>query len=270
MYLALIRCQTVWGWGFEANRFSELPQTVLYLVANSRGQRARSPGRWAAAIICQFKKLMREELNKNVLRGEPRERERRGEGEREGERKSSRPPFFPTQPSSPDVYGLYKLLRARRMSPTLMWAAAREPRRTVTLPLSFSLSPSLSLSVCLDSLVAYPSRHTTAGKQNYCYSQKSLSHDRRARPRKRIHILFPKIVVSILFYSRIYFIDLLKKCLYVVYSPYSHTPPPSPPSPSAPPPMCCVLLDPASRHLRFSCSALFPAHVVSNRPTWVR
>lgn len=45
-----------------------------------------------------------------MLRGEKR-------GASEDSRSPARPPFSPTQPSSPDVYGLYKLSRARECPP---------------------------------------------------------------------------------------------------------------------------------------------------------
>lgn len=45
-----------------------------------------------------------------MLRGEKR-------GASEDQRSPARPPFSPTQPSSPDVYGLYKLSRARECPP---------------------------------------------------------------------------------------------------------------------------------------------------------
>lgn len=74
---------------------------------------------------------MQGERNKNVVK--------RGKGERGS---PPRPPrrlrFFLTQPSNPDVYGLYKLLRARECPP--LWSSSAEPR-LITFPFpSFSLS----------------------------------------------------------------------------------------------------------------------------------
>lgn len=58
---------------------------------------------------------MQGELNKNVVK--------RGKGER-GSPPSPPTSFFLTQPSNPDVYGLYKLLRARECPP--LWSSSAE------------------------------------------------------------------------------------------------------------------------------------------------
>lgn len=77
---------------------------------------------------------MQGELNKNVVRGE---RER-----------ALQTSFFPTQPSSPDVYGLYKLLRARECPP--LWSEQQQCRSPdLSLSHSLSLSRSLFLSLSL-------------------------------------------------------------------------------------------------------------------------
>ncbi len=103
--------------------------------------------------------------NKNVVRRGRRERESKRARERERER-ALQTSFFPTQPSSPDVYGLYKLLRARECPP--LWSEQQQCRSPdLSLPLSLSLllclSLSFFLSVCLDSLTVNPSRHTSSG-----------------------------------------------------------------------------------------------------------
>lgn len=94
-------------------------------------------------------------LNKNVVRGGRGEWESKGARERERALQTS---FFPTQPSSPDVYGLYKLLRARECPP--LWSEQQQCRSP---DLSLPLSVFLSLSFCLDSLTVNPSRHTSSG-----------------------------------------------------------------------------------------------------------
>ncbi len=102
-------------------------------------------------------------LNKNVVSRRRRERERKRVRGRERALQTS---SFPTQPSSPDVYGLYKLLRAWECPP--LWSEQQQCRSPdLSLPLSLSLSLSLSLfpslSVCPDSLTVNPSRHTSSG-----------------------------------------------------------------------------------------------------------
>lgn len=75
-----------------------------------------------------------------MLRGEKEERER-----------ALQTSFFPTQPSSPDVYGLYKLLRARECPPL---RSEQQRCRSPDLSLSLSL-----FALCLDSFTVNPSRH---------------------------------------------------------------------------------------------------------------
>lgn len=62
-------------------------------------------------------------------------------GEKEERVRALQTSFFPTQPSSPDVYGLYKLLRARECPPL-----RSEQQQCRSPDLSLSLSPLLSLS----------------------------------------------------------------------------------------------------------------------------
>lgn len=235
-------------------------------------------------------------------------RERRSERERTRQQeKELQTSFFPTQPASPDVYGLYKLLRARECPPL---SSKQQQCRSPDLSLSFSFPLTFSLSL-QSWLTHYKSiqtvkhwrqlgKRTIARLQRHSIMTISVLSTRFLKKFNLELFFFPffpnfhtRLSNSILLLilactcSKIATVKSIRynssisissktapgqEMIWLLCHVFSLTPSPQfrhrllfSPSPLA------------SLCQKYICSlsvvcvpALFPAHVVSNRPTWVR